>query len=96
MIGSPRPGAASQSTLVNTAIALLMSAIALITLALSISDDLGDGAFFALIAAEIVLIATMGALYGSVHAQSIADTAQRQRDEEALDALEPLHGGERR
>ncbi|WP_058042482.1 hypothetical protein [Streptomyces roseifaciens] len=96
MIDSSRSGAASQSTLANTAIALLMSAIALITLALSISDDLGDPAFFALIAAELVLIATMGALYGATHAQSIADTAQRQRDEGALDALEPLHGGEQR
>ncbi|MEU1816215.1 hypothetical protein ABZ543_13600 [Streptomyces roseifaciens] len=96
MIDSPRRSAAPPSTPANIALGLVMCAIVLINLALGLADDLGDPAFFALIGAELVLTATMGALFGASHKQGAADAAQRQRDEEALAALEPLHGGERR
>ncbi|MCQ8774260.1 hypothetical protein [Streptomyces telluris] len=96
MIDSPRRPAAPPSTPAGIALGLVMCAIALITLALALADDLGDPAFFALIGAELLLTAAMGALFGASHKQSTTDAAQRQRDEEALAALEPLHGGEQR
>ncbi|MFF7729493.1 hypothetical protein [Streptomyces sp. NPDC008001] len=70
-------------------------AIALITLGLSLAEDLGPAPFAALIAAEVVLIAGMGALFGMMHAAGTApaaagDAARLRRDEETLDALEPL------
>ncbi|MGK5732283.1 hypothetical protein [Streptomyces sp. URMC 124] len=97
MINSSRPKAASQqSALTNTALGLLLCAVSLITLALTLADDLGDPAFFALIGAELVLVAGMGAIAGTAYTQNTADAAQRQRDEAALATLEPLHGGEQR
>ncbi|GGX63483.1 hypothetical protein [Streptomyces hiroshimensis] len=96
MIDSPRRPAAPPSTPANTALALVICTIALITLALGLAKDLGTPAFIALIGAELVLTAAMGALFGASRTQSTADDEQRQRDAAALDALEPLHGGERR
>ncbi|MEV4503924.1 hypothetical protein [Streptomyces klenkii] len=99
MIDSSRPAAAPQSPLAHTALGLLLCAVALITLALSLAGSLGTPAFLALIGAELLLIAAMGALFSTVQAQSTAADAaarQKQRDEAALDALEPLRGGEQR
>ncbi|MGK5544438.1 hypothetical protein ACSNOH_06880 [Streptomyces sp. URMC 127] len=100
MIDSPRPAAAPQSTPAFAALGPLLGAIALITLALSLADDLGTPAFLALIGAELLLIAGMGALFGTLQKQSTtatpAGTAERLRDEAALDALEPLRGSEQR
>ncbi|MFE5873063.1 hypothetical protein ACFQ6V_31035 [Streptomyces roseifaciens] len=96
MIDSPRRSAAPPSTPANIALGLVMCAIALITLALGLAKDLGTPAFIALVGTELVLTATMGALFGATHKQGTIDAAQRQRDEEALAALEPLHGGEQR
>ncbi|MFH8788219.1 hypothetical protein [Streptomyces roseoverticillatus] len=85
-----------QPTLAYTALALLLGAIALITLALSLAENLGTPAFLALTSAELLLVAGMGALFGTVKVQSTSDAAQHQRDEATLDTLEPLHEGGRR
>ncbi|MGW2600705.1 hypothetical protein [Streptomyces klenkii] len=99
MIDSSRPAAAPQSPLAHTALGLLLCAIALITLALGFADNLGTPASLALIGAELLLVAAMGALFSTAQAQSTAaaDAAeQKKRDEATLDALEPLRGGEQR
>ncbi|MCF3102535.1 hypothetical protein IPZ58_13195 [Streptomyces roseoverticillatus] len=104
MIDSSRSATAPtpQPTLAYTALALIAGAIALITLALSLTDSLGTPAFLALIGAELLLVAGMGALFGTVQVRSTTATttedaaAKRLRDEATLDALEPLRGGEQR
>ncbi|WP_424890328.1 hypothetical protein [Streptomyces sp. XH2] len=96
MIDSSRSTTAAQSPLAGTALGLLLCAIALITLALGLAEDLGTPAFLALIGAELALTACMGTLFGTVRAQRTADTEQQQRDEAALDALEPLREGGQR
>ncbi|MEV5375299.1 hypothetical protein [Streptomyces nondiastaticus] len=104
MIDSSRPATppTPQPTLAYTALALLLGAVALITLALSLTHDLGTPAFFSLIGAELLLVAAMGALFGTVQVRSTAAAApedaaaRRLRDEATLDALEPLRGGEQR
>ncbi|QLE74642.1 hypothetical protein FGW37_26375 [Streptomyces rectiverticillatus] len=95
MITPKRPAAVSQPAYVNVALATLFPAIALITLALTLAEDLGDVPFFCLIGAEIALIAGMGALFGLASAQAAAEaietgTERLQRDEDTLNALDPL------
>ncbi|MEU8551232.1 hypothetical protein [Streptomyces roseoverticillatus] len=91
-----------QPTLAYTALALMLGAIALITLALSLAKDLGTPAFLALTGAELLLVAGLGALFGTMQVRNTAATtpedaaAKRLRDEATLDALEPLRGGEQR
>ncbi|MBT2452383.1 hypothetical protein J7F03_36090 [Streptomyces sp. ISL-43] len=87
------PGAAHSA--LSLALGLLAVAISLIAVAMSLEDDLGAGATAALIGADVVLIAVMGALFATLRPQparggSPAGPAQRVHDEELLDALEPL------
>ncbi|CAM5356425.1 hypothetical protein [Streptomyces abikoensis] len=96
MIDSSRRAAAPQPTPAYAALGPLLGAIALITLALSLADDLGTPAFLALIGAELLLIAGMGALFGTLPTRSATGTSERLRDEATLDALEPLRGSEQR
>ncbi|MEH6378341.1 hypothetical protein V7793_29000 [Streptomyces sp. KLMMK] len=95
MITSKRPAAVPQPVYVNVVLATMFPAIALITLAITLAEDLGDVPFFCLIGAEIALIAGMGALFGLASAQAAAtavDTGPERlrRDEETLNALDPL------
>ncbi|MFJ8435945.1 hypothetical protein ACIQ9P_32055 [Kitasatospora sp. NPDC094019] len=102
------PAAASPASATSPAFApvlgLLALATSLVAVALTLADDLGAGATTALIAADVVLIAAMGALLAAQRPQSTPgvplnglgaqdareNAARRRRDDELLDALEPL------
>ncbi|MFD0382184.1 hypothetical protein ACFQ2B_06340 [Streptomyces stramineus] len=61
-------------------------ASALIAVVVSIADDLSDPAFFVLLAADLLIISSMGALIGGMRVQAAEEAAR-------LDALEPLRAG---
>ncbi|MGG8409516.1 hypothetical protein ACM614_24425 [Streptomyces sp. 12297] len=69
---------------------LLTLAISLIAMVMTLADDLGAGATAALIAADLVLVAAMGAVFATLRPQVVDGGERRTRDEEVLDALEPL------
>ncbi|MET9323441.1 hypothetical protein ABZX75_25100 [Streptomyces sp. NPDC003038] len=88
----PRP----RTSPVTMMFGMLALAVSLISMALTLTENMGVGATAALIAADLVLIAAMGVLCAVVRhaavpgmAAAAAEPSQR-RDEELLDALEPL------
>ncbi|UQW99569.1 hypothetical protein [Streptomyces sp. RerS4] len=82
------PAGALQITLVFGFLAI---AISLISVALTLADGLGAGPTAALIGADVILFAAMGALAASLPAEwQRTDRGEAARDEERLDALEPL------
>lgn len=94
----PGPSATIRPAL-SSALGLLALAISLIAVAMSFADDLGTIGTAALIGADLVLVGAMGALLATLRAQPARDAApdavpdgaaQRVREEELLDALEPL------
>ncbi|MBT2471305.1 hypothetical protein J7E97_26450 [Streptomyces sp. ISL-66] len=96
------PGAsATPHPALASALGLIALAISLIAVAMSFADHLGTGGTAALIGADLVLVGAMGALLATLRAQPAPvpapacdvapdGTARRVRDEELLDALEPL------
>ncbi|WP_406192578.1 hypothetical protein OH807_01205 [Kitasatospora sp. NBC_01560] len=105
------PTGAAPSSAASSAFAPALGPLAvatsLIAVVLSLADDLGAGATTALIAADVALVAAMGALLATQRPQSApAATSngrgapddpdaperavRRLRDDELLDALEPL------
>ncbi|MBT2383427.1 hypothetical protein [Streptomyces sp. ISL-11] len=93
MITPTRPRAASRPAPAALAAAFLTPATALISLGISLADDLGTPAFCVLIAAELLIVLGMGTLFGVARAATAAggaDAERLRRDQETLDALEPL------
>ncbi|MCX5195484.1 hypothetical protein OOK31_16495 [Streptomyces sp. NBC_00249] len=83
---SREPSAASSTPYVSLVFGLLAVAVSLISVALTLADGLGAGPTAALIAADLVLVAAMGALAATLR----PEPARRSRDERLLDELEPL------
>ncbi|MGW0366143.1 hypothetical protein [Streptomyces sp. NPDC002990] len=88
-----------RTTPVTMMFGMLALAVSLISMALALTDGMGAGATAALIAADLVLIAVMGVLCavvrhapapGLAEAATAAEPSSRRREEELLDALEPL------
>ncbi|MEU8774241.1 hypothetical protein [Streptomyces sp. NPDC048606] len=98
---SSKSASESSAKAIRLVFGFLAIAVSLISVALTLGDDLGVGVTAALVAADIVLFAAMGALTASVRAEwsdgrpgeegtDAARSAESRRDEELLDALEPL------
>ncbi|MFF7686455.1 hypothetical protein ACFZB6_09915 [Streptomyces syringium] len=101
MITSSRPASATKpaAALLPTVLGTLTVAVCLISVAVTSADDLGDGPFFVLLGAQILLVAGMGAIAGAMRMQAVADVAgieeaRMRRDRETLEALEPLRSAE--
>ncbi|WP_370418198.1 hypothetical protein AB8O64_05895 [Streptomyces sp. QH1-20] len=101
MITSSRPASATKpaAALLPTVLGTLTVAVCLISVAVTSADDLGDGPFFVLLGAQILLVAVMGAIAGAMRMQAVADVAgieeaRMRRDQETLDALEPLRSAD--
>ncbi|CAM5296712.1 hypothetical protein SAVIM338S_00387 [Streptomyces avidinii] len=89
--GPSSTATATASSALATALGLLALAISLIAMAMSFADDLGAMGTAALIGADLVLVAAMGALLATMRPRPARDgAARRVREEELLDALEPL------
>ncbi|MET9468570.1 hypothetical protein ABZY44_28035 [Streptomyces sp. NPDC006544] len=86
---------ATAPTALTLALGLLALALSLIAMAMSFARDLGATATAALIGADLVLVGAMGALLATLRPRPTSgaaadEAARRVREEELLDALEPL------
>ncbi|MGW0395303.1 hypothetical protein ACWDYJ_31370 [Streptomyces sp. NPDC003042] len=92
---SREPSAAPNASAVSLTSGLLAIAVSLISVALTCAEGLGVAATVALFAAELVLVAAIGALFGALRPEqgpgrAGSEPSQRLRDEQVLDALEPM------
>ncbi|MFI1258031.1 hypothetical protein ACH4U6_30205 [Streptomyces netropsis] len=102
MINSTRPASAAKpaaAALLPAVLGTLTVVVCLISVAVTSADDLGNGPFAVLLGAQILLVATMGTLAGAMRMQAVADAAgaeeaRMRRDQETLDALEPLRSAD--
>lgn len=81
MIASPRN---------TTPLTLLPVAVALNALAIALTDDLGDAAFLALLASDLIVVVAIALLGMAQKAETVTRDVDAERDRRTLDALEPL------